>query len=640
MGAQEAGPRDRTAIRASRHLDQPRVAEIDRPIDHDDAIPGVVGDDRGVGDPGLHLYSHRLPALEVEEKKVGVGAARRGLERRRSGQHREPAMPLAQLEEEHRGVDLGEHARVERASGRGTLGLLIVIEAPLTRLLERDGETAQEQLHPPHLDAGLALLREDMAPALRHREGELAEHEHPRPVEVVGTRVFGMRSRTSWSSRPGPRRTTRSIAPRSAPKSVGVGAAQEVVDEPAVLALESLEDGEVVGSVAGAERGRVVARVRADELLERKRRMRCRGGHAYMLRAQSVRARTTASARRRPRSVRTIRPRSACAGSTRPSAMRPATRSLPCGLARAIGIPSASRERKSTSSSARAEASGRSRPPQARVRHRCAGRRPPDASHSTSADPRHGCARRGRRPTSPFPANRRGCGASGAPRPAPSWRPRTRSSQRRRAHDRPPRTGRRGDRRRRGELPSTDAPLELRSRFDDERIRGDVVGFERESGVERAPPVVRRLARCSVDEVETDVEPGSARRRDRCRHPSRVVRAVERREHVGHRRLHPDREPVTPARGELVRDRAGDRVGIGLDRDSAPATRPKPSRTAWSIRARSPGGSSVGVPPPKNTVAAGRAAPRTIEYGAGEIDLADGAGGVGVLAHPRSSVAV
>src|SRR6478735_5255057 len=49
---------------------------------------------------------------------------------------------------------------------------------------------------------------------------------------------------------------------------------------------------------------------------------------------------------------------------------------------------------------------------------------------------------------------------------------------------------------------------------------------------------------------------------------------------------------------------------------SAPSATPKVSRTPASMRARSPGGSSVGVPPPKNTVDAGRFPPARWSTGA------------------------
>ena len=44
---------------------------------------------------------------------------------------------------------------------------------------------------------------------------------------------------------------------------------------------------------------------------------------------------------------------------------------------------------------------------------------------------------------------------------------------------------------------------------------------------------------------------------------------------------------------------------------SAPSAKPSSSRTARRIRTRSAGGSSVGVPPPKNTVLAGTGSPST-----------------------------
>ena len=164
-------------------------------------------------------------------------------------------------------------------------------------------------------------------------------------------------------------------------------------------------------------------------------------------------------------------------------------------------------------------------------------------------------------------SSRRGCG--GTPdRVAPSSRSRTSRTPRPRAGRRRSRTCRPGRRRRRRRHAGRDALAERRRGLDGQRVRADVVGFEREHVVERRAPVVERLPRRPVDEIDADpLEANASREVDRARDVGTVVRAAQRGEHVRAARLHAEREPVDS--GPAVRRELGrvDRVGIALDRD-------------------------------------------------------------------------
>jgi hypothetical protein len=66
---------------------------------------------------------------------------------------------------------------------------------------------------------------------------------------------------------------------------------------------------------------------------------------------------------------------------------------------------------------------------------------------------------------------------------------------------------------------------------------------------------------------------------------------------------------VMPAAASSSATRGVTVSGLASTVISAPSRSPNARRTPSSMRARSPGGSSVGVPPPKNTVDAGRRPP-------------------------------
>ena len=95
----------------------------------------------------------------------------------------------------------------------------------------------------------------------------------------------------------------------------------------------------------------------------------------------------------------------------------------------------------------------------------------------------------------------------------------------------------------RRDLPATDLDGEPGPLLDDQGVGGDVVGLEGDGGVEAAPPVVQRLPRRAVDEVEADVESRAPGPADGAGDVGRVVGPVEGPQHVGHRALHPEADP-------------------------------------------------------------------------------------------------
>ena len=185
--------------------------------------------------------------------------------------------------------------------------------------------------------------------------------------------------------------------------------------------------------------------------------------------------------------------------------------------ASATGAPARVRSASANASSARGAGSRRSAPASAgragaRPR-RCSARA---CARSTSAGRRCGRARRSRcRGTRPR-SSREGCG--GTPRRAgPSSRPRTTRARPRRAASSASEVrvglvvvvgrGRAG----------RDAPAERRRRLDGQRVRAHVLDVERERAVERRAPVVERLARRAVDEVDVDALEARVARRARSR---------------------------------------------------------------------------------------------------------------------------
>ena len=175
---------------------------------------------------------------------------------------------------------------------------------------------------------------------------------------------------------------------------------------------------------------------------------------------------------------------------------------------------------------------------------------------------------------------------------------------------------------RRGQLPAADPGGQPGALLDDQRVAGDVVGPGGHRAAQRRGPVLVGLPRGPVDQVQADVlEPCRAGPPDAPLRPSRLMPAVQNGQHAAHRALHADRDPGEPARPQLGQGPAG-RASPGSPRRSPrrPAARPNSSSIARRIAARSAGGSSVGVPPPKNTVPTGQR--RGAEHPAGQPDLA------------------
>ena len=145
---------------------------------------------------------------------------------------------------------------------------------------------------------------------------------------------------------------------------------------------------------------------------------------------------------------------------------------------------------------------------------------------------------------------------------------------------------------------------ERRAVLDDERVGTHVIDVHRHRRVEGRTPVVERFAGRAVDQVDADVlEPGFARPSDGQRYPLRIVRAVEHRQHMRHRRLHPEGDPGEPAGPKFGQRLGRDAVRVGLGRHLGVRREPELGRRRrCRIRTRSAVGSCVGVPPPKNTV--------------------------------------
>ena len=238
-----------------------------------------------------------------------------------------------------------------------------------------------------------------------------------------------------------------------------------------------------------------------------------------------------------------------------------------------------------------------------------AARRPPDASRSRTARPRCGCARRARSPTSPHPCQY-----------ARLWRERCVSAARPvrdlvpvvagggRAGRRPARTCRPADRRRapaprRGGSAGRAWCRPRRSARTPRcgRARGAIAVSS------DAPPVLERLARRAVDEVQAHVETGTrARRRRRCATFAGSCVRSSAASTCGTADCMPIDMRVTPAAASSVDDGIRHGVGVRLDRDlraggDAERLRGRPRACA---RGR-PAAAASGVPPPKKTVRRG-----------------------------------
>ena len=110
---------------------------------------------------------------------------------------------------------------------------------------------------------------------------------------------------------------------------------------------------------------------------------------------------------------------------------------------------------------------------------------------------------------------------------------------------------------------------ERRAGLDGEGVRADVRRWrvQREDGVERAPPVVGRLAGGAEDEVDVvGREPGAGGQGDRPAHVVDRVPPPERLEHGRHHRLHAEGQTGHAGRPVGGQQRRGDRVRVALDR--------------------------------------------------------------------------
>ena len=124
-------------------------------------------------------------------------------------------------------------------------------------------------------------------------------------------------------------------------------------------------------------------------------------------------------------------------------------------------------------------------------------------------------------------------------------------------------------------LAATDLTGELRAVLDDQGVGGDVVGLERERSIQRSLPIGEGLPGGAVDQVDTNLEARALRRCNRCADVLGPVRAVQRRQHMRHGRLHADREPGDSGVGERARNLIRHRVGVRLDCDLGALTDPE-----------------------------------------------------------------
>ena len=92
---------------------------------------------------------------------------------------------------------------------------------------------------------------------------------------------------------------------------------------------------------------------------------------------------------------------------------------------------------------------------------------------------------------------------------------------------------------------------------------------------------------------------------------------------------------VTPDAASSAADASVTVSGFASTVTSASGSMPKAARTPSSMRARSPGGSRVGVPPPKNTVVAARSGPASASTPRARSDFPQER--VGVLVLPRAA---
>ena len=113
-------------------------------------------------------------------------------------------------------------------------------------------------------------------------------------------------------------------------------------------------------------------------------------------------------------------------------------------------------------------------------------------------------------------------------------------------------------------LTTPNLSAQLGAFLNDQGVGRDMVRFEVDSGVQARAPVPQRLPRRAVDQVDADRETGSLGGIDRRGHIGRVVGAFQRRQHVGHGRLHAEADPVEPAGSQCPQRLRGDRVRVGF----------------------------------------------------------------------------
>ncbi len=120
----------------------------------------------------------------------------------------------------------------------------------------------------------------------------------------------------------------------------------------------------------------------------------------------------------------------------------------------------------------------------------------------------------------------------------------------------------------RGDLAPDHPAVKRRAGLHRQRVGADVPRFELERAVERRFPVVDRLARSPVDQIEIDaLDPGVARVGARAHDTRRLMGSAEPHEHVLTHRLDTEAHAVHAGRGVGGELRGVDRIRVALDRD-------------------------------------------------------------------------
>ena len=105
---------------------------------------------------------------------------------------------------------------------------------------------------------------------------------------------------------------------------------------------------------------------------------------------------------------------------------------------------------------------------------------------------------------------------------------------------------------------------QLSARFNNERIRRNMVRLHRQGGVERRPPIIDGLARRPVNQVDRNIQASFASPLNRLRYTLRAMSPIQRGQHMGNSGLHPERNAREASRFELSERLWRDRIRVRL----------------------------------------------------------------------------